>query len=57
MNKQQQLYDEAMQLWLKLFNLENYVVGCQDAWRMRLLTERAFRRATRRREALTATKH
>jgi hypothetical protein len=51
-NHKHKLYEEAFSLWLVLFDLENYVTTCKEAWRLRLITERAFKRQQRRYKAI-----
>lgn len=48
----QKLFGQAMKTWILIFNLEDEVKSCQEAWRVRSLAERAFRRVERRGEAL-----
>jgi hypothetical protein len=52
------LYNEAFSLWIMLYEyegrkLEDIEITCDQSWRIRLLTERAFRRVTRRGNALS----
>jgi hypothetical protein len=50
------LYNEALQLWLTLFNLEPQARTCEEAWRLRFLCERAHRRYMRRADQLKREK-
>jgi len=48
---EERLYRQAFALWSALFELEPFAVDCAEAWRLRLLTERAFARMQRRHKA------
>lgn len=48
----QKLLDEAWRTWMTIFNKEDHVTTCEEAWRMRLLAERAMMRMKRRSYAL-----
>lgn len=48
----QNLCDEAWRTWMTIFNKEDEVKTCNEAWRMRLLAERAMMRTKRRSDAL-----
>lgn len=52
----QKLFGQAMKTWISIFNLEDEVKSCQEAWRLRLLAERAMRRVERRGEAIESYK-
>lgn len=51
-----QLYNEALQLWITLFNLEPEARTCAEAWRLRSICERAHRRYMRRADRLQREK-
>lgn len=51
------LYRQAFQLWATLFNLEPSARTCQEAWRLRFITERAFARMGRRQKAIKLQNH
>jgi len=46
------LCDQAFKTWMLIFDRENQVKSCQEAWRVRLLAERAMMRLQRRSECL-----
>lgn len=46
------LCDQAFKTWMLIFNRENEVKSCQEAWRVRSLAERAMLRLERRSERL-----
>lgn len=50
--KDRRLYQQSFELWAFLFELEPFAQSCQEAWRLRLLTERAFARMMRRHKAI-----
>lgn len=52
----QRLYNEALQLWITLFNLESEALTCAEAWRLRLLCERSHRRYMRRADRLSVAR-
>jgi sulfur relay (sulfurtransferase) complex TusBCD TusD component (DsrE family) len=48
----QRLCDQAFKTWMHVFDRENEVKSCQEAWRVRGISARAMMRLQRRSECL-----